>query len=366
MSFFDKIFKKNEEKQIVSYQDFWSWFLENEKKFHKVVKEGGSNNITLNFFDKISPKLNELKEGIWYLTGMLNDNTVDLILTSDGDVKLFYFIEELISVAPEIAGWKFRAHKPENDIENVGIEMGGLSFTGENIFFYSNDLKEYPDEIDITIIHNDFTEEKRNEITNGCHIFLDNYLGELNSVLLIDNIEFDSKERAGKELIPIEKLKSFLIWREKEFIERYEGVRRDTENDAYSGLEGTLENGNKMVAVVNTDLLSWDAKGSHPWVLRIEIKYDGENNNGFPDDKTYKYLNSIEVEFFSELKDIDGYLNIGRETANNLREIHFTCKDFRKPCKVADEIIKKHSGKLEMNYEIYKDKYWRSFERFQA
>ncbi len=364
MSFFDEIFKRKEEKKITSYQDFWNWFLDNEKKFHKIVKQGGSNNISLNFLDKISPKLNELKEDIWYLTGMLDDNTVDLILTSDGDVKLFYFIEELISAAPDIKGWKFGSHKPEHDIENVGIEMEKFSFTNENMFFYSNDLKEYPDEIDITLVHNDFTEDVRNEITNGCHIFLDNYLGELNSVLLIDNIEFDSKERAEKELIPIEKLKSFLIWREKEFVEKYEGIRRNTENDACSSLEETLENGNKMVAVVNTDLLEWDAKGSHPWVLRFEIKYDGGHNNGFPDDKTYELLNLIEEEINNELKDSDGYLNIGRETANNLREIHFACKNFREPCKVTDEIIKKYSGKLEMDYEIYKDKYWRSFERF--
>ena len=319
MSFLKKLFGKEAEKPIESYQDFWNWFLINEKKFHKVVKQGGNNNIVTNFFDKIAPKLDELKEGIWYLTGMLDDNTVDLILTSDGDIKNFYLIEELIAVAPKINGWKFRAHKPEHDIENVGIDMGNYSFNSENMFFYSNDLESYPDEIDITIIHNDFTEELRSEITNGCYIFLDNYLGELNSTLLIDNIEFDSKEKAEKELIPIEKLKSFLIWREKEFVEKYEGIRKNIENDSYSGLEATLKNGNKMVAIVNTDLLNWDSKGSHPWVLRFEIKYNGESNNGFPDNETYKFLDIIEDEINSKLKDNDGYLNIGRETANNLR-----------------------------------------------
>lgn len=359
------MFSKKKDKQIISYQDFWDWFLENEKKFHKIVKEGGGDNITLNFLDKISPRLNELKDGIWYLTGMLDENTVDLILTSDGDVKLFYFIEELILEAPEVIGWKFRAHKPEHNIENISIKMGENYFSSENIFFYSNEQKGYPDEIDITIVHADFTDDSKNEIINGCHIFLDNYLGELNSIFLIDNIEFKSKERAEKELIPIEKLKSFLIWREKEFVEKYKGVRRNTENDSYSSLEGTLKNGSKMIAVVNTDLLEWDIKCSHPWVLRIEIKYDGNHNNGFPDDKTYKFLNSLGEEINAVLKDSDGYLNIGRETANNLREIHFACKDFKTPCKVIDEIIRKYSEVIEIDYEIYKDKYWRSFERFQ-
>lgn len=366
MNLFKKLFSKEEEKPINSYQDFWEWFLIHEKKFFKTVKKGGSKNITNNFFEIISPKLNELKEEIWYLTGMSDDNTVELVLTSDGNIQLFYLIEELVKSAPILKGWKFSALKPEHNIENVGIQMGELSFSNENIFFYSNELENYPDEIDITVVHLDLNEENQEDIMNGCYLFIDNYLGELNSSLLIDNIEFVNKERAEKKLIPIEKLKSFIIWREKEFIEKYEGIRRNTENDTYSSLEASFKNGNKLIAVVNSDLMNWDAKGSHPWLLRFEIKYDGKENNGFPDEETYQFLNIIEENISSYLKDFDGYLNIGRETADNLREIHFACKDFREPCKVADKILSKYSKEIEIDYVIYKDKYWRSFERFQA
>ena len=40
-----------------------------------------------------------------------------------------------------------------------------------------------------------------------------------------------AKAKIKKELIPIEKLKDFLIWRQKEFIEKYEGTRRNTIDD---------------------------------------------------------------------------------------------------------------------------------------
>lgn len=364
MSFLKKLFKKEEDKPIESYQDFWDWFLINEKEFYKIVKKGDGNKITTRFFDKIAPKLNELKEGIWYLTGMLNDNTADLILTADGEIQNFYVIEELISCAPKLNNWKFRALKPEHEIENVGIDMTGFSFTSDNIFFYANDLKDYPDEIDITLIHDDYNEENKTDIINGCYLFLDNYLGELKSITIIDNIEFKNKSEAEKELISIEKLKSFIVWREKEFVEKYEGTRKNTENDSYSSMEATLKSGNKMVAVLNTDLLNWDAKASHPWILIFEMKFNGEGNNGFPDNETYNFLESIEKEINLELKDFEGYLNIGRETAENVREIYFACKEFRKPCKVADKILSKYSKNLEINYNIYKDKYWNSFERF--
>jgi hypothetical protein len=66
-----------------------------------------------------------------------------------------------------------------------------------------------------------------------------------------------------------------------------------------------------------------------------------------------------------DLKDFEGYLNIGRQTADNSREIYFACKDFRKPSKVLYELTKKYSGQLDLTYDIYKDKYWRSYERFR-
>jgi len=362
MSFLKKLFKKKQKEVVINtYEDFWNWFLLHEKDFFKVIHS--RENIETLFFDKIGPKLGALKKGIFYLTGMLNDKTVDLILTADGNIANFYVIEELVKASPKLPNWKFRAHKPSSGIENTAISMAGYDFSSKNMYFYANDLEEYPDEVDITIIHDEYNEENKKDIINGSFIFLDNFLGEIKSITLIDNVKFKAKSEAEKELVPLEKLESFITWREKEFIEKYEGIRRDTEKDAYSGLEATLQNGNPLVAVINTDLLSWEAKASHPWILKIEIKYQG-NNKGMPNSDDYKLLNDIEDEINLQLKDFEGYLNIGRETANNSRDIHYACKDYLKPPKVADEIIKKYANNFDISFDIYKDKYWQSFERF--
>ena len=84
-----------------------------------------------------------------------------------------------------------------------------------------------------------------------------------------------------------------------------------------------------------------------------------------PDNVTYKMLDEIENKIMTELKDFDGYLNIGRETANSVRGIFFACKDFRKPSKVLHNIIGNYNSKFEISYDIYKDKYWQSFNRFR-
>ncbi len=362
MSFFKNVFSKKGE-QINSNSDFWTWFKKNEKDFFKVVKN--QKNIENGFFDKISPKLDELKEGFYYLTGMLDDKTVELILTADGSTKNIVFVEELVESAPTIDGWKFTALKPALDIADVNISMAGYEFSSKNLNFYPNEIEEFPDEIDIKIIHDDLTDENRSQIVNGTYIFLDNYLGELEFINNIDNINIIGRSEAEKELIPIAKLKDYLNWRQKEFIEKYEGVRYDTENDEFTILEAELENGNNLIAVLNTDLLNWDRKASHPWISVLTVKYDGKKNNGMPNENDFKLLNILEEELMQNLQDKDGYLYVGRQTADGERNIYFACKDFRKPSKDFYKVQQNQSKNFEIDYDIFKDKYWQSFDRFK-
>jgi hypothetical protein len=294
---------------------------------------------------------------------MYNENTVELVLTADGNVKNIVFVEELVNSAPQINGWKFTSLKPALEIKDVSIHMEGYKFDEDNLSFYSNNNPEFPDEINITIIHNDLNENNKKIISRGTYIFLDNFVGELDFATKIDEINVIGKKDAIKEPIPISKLKDFLAWREKEFIEKYEGVLQNTDTANFVILEAELQSGNKLIATINTDILNWDKKASHPWILNINIKYNGQGNNGMPDEDTYQNLNKIEEKILSKLKDFDGYLNIGRQTADGEREIYFACRDFRKPSKVIYELMCNEPG-LDISYDIYKDKYWRSFDRF--
>ena len=84
---------------------------------------------------------------------MLTPQTAELILTPDGIIPNIVFVEELIAAAPEIAGWKFTALKPESDIHQVGINMHGYEFNQQTLSFYFNQQAEYPDEIDLVVVH---------------------------------------------------------------------------------------------------------------------------------------------------------------------------------------------------------------------
>ncbi|GAA0894453.1 hypothetical protein GCM10009122_41340 [Fulvivirga kasyanovii] len=355
------LFRKKE-KPTISYQDFWYWFEINEERFYNVLQQG--KNIEKGFFKELSSKLGELKDGYYFLAGMYNDHTAELILTADGDVSNIIFVEELVDTAPEISRWKFTALKPAMDIKDVNIEMADIKFNTGNINFYANESPDYPDEINITIVHDDFREDNRDIIANGVYIFLDNYLGELNFVTSIDKLDFATQQNIKGELVPVDKLKDYLNWRQKEFIEKYEGTRYNTEKDSYSAMEGRRENGNPVLAIINADLLRWENKASHRWILNIVMSFKAENN-GMPDADTYDLLNEIEEEVMGELKDFDGYLNLGRQTAEGQRDIFFACKDFRKPSKVLPQIQTKYGNELGIDFTIFKDKYWQVMEGYR-
>lgn len=360
MSFF-KSWLSKKGGPIKNYDEFWAWFRENERDFSNAVKNRGD--VEQVFFRKLSPKLEELKTGFFYLTGLKGDK-VELIFTADGVVKNVVFVEELVAAAPAIDGWLFTALKQPENIANMTIEMAGYKFSEDNLGFYANDIPGCPDEIDITIVYERYNEQDETLITNGIYIFLDSYLGELDAVTGIDNLSVMSKAQDAKEPIPIGKLKDYINWRQKEFIEKYEGVRHNTQQDKHSILEAELTDGNPLVAVVNTKLLAWENKASHPWILRVEITYGGSGANGMPDKDTLQQLQNIEDEIAAELKDFEGFLFVARQTANNSREVFYACKDFRKPSKVIHQLEK--SMQLEVKYDIYKDKYWRTFDHFNV
>ncbi len=361
MNFLKNLFSKKEN-PVNTYEDFWNWFGNNSNEFYNLVKS--HYNIQHGFFDKLTPKLAQLKDGYSFLTGMYNDTTAELVITADGDPQNIVFVEELVAAAPQINGWKFVALKPALDIKNVSIDMGDFSFNENNLHFYDSGSADYPDEIEITIVHDDYSEENKIRIISGVYIFLDNYLGELEFVNNIDNLTITGKQNAVAELIPIAKLKEFLVWRQKEFVEKYEGVRYKTDEDSYSMLEAELPSGNPLLAVINNELLNWDCKASHPWIGICTMKYDGSNNNGLPNEQVYNLMNSIEEEILQDLKDYEGFLNIGRQTAEGERNVFFACKDFRKPSKVFFQIQQKYANRIEIEYAIFKDKYWRYFDRF--
>lgn len=340
---------------------FWSWFLEHEGVFHAIVKS--RKKVDEIFLEKLMPKLQAVNPHFYCLTGMHDEDTVELIVTAEGNIASFVFVEQLMASAPVLRGWKWTALKPPGGMDAFSVEMQGFKFDANNLYFFSNEHADYPDEIDITLVHPDLTEDNRATITNGAFIYLDNALGELNVATLLDRVQVSGMDGA-QELIPIKKLNDFLLWREKEFVEKYKEVHRSTDKDTFTGLEGEDAQGLPMVAIINKDLLEWDAKASHPWMLVVEIAFR-DNNNGMPYRETQELMSEFEEALLALLPEGEGYLNLGRQTYNGIRSIYVACQEFRHVSKRTAALIAERKSRLVFDYHIYKDKYWMTTERFR-
>jgi hypothetical protein len=362
MNFLKKLLGK--EDKPLDNSGFWDWFQKEQRQFHSVVKTKDTNNIDKGFLEKIMPKLQTLNKQFYCLTGMFDADIAELVITAEGDIKTFVFAEELVAAAPDIPGWRLTALKPPVGIKDMRISMAGFDFDNNKLSFFCNEEEKYPDVIDLTIVHSDFTDKDQKTITNGTFIYLDNALGELNLATLIDHIQVTGPSGDHPELIPIGKLTDFLNWKEKEFIEKYHGLRIDTADDAYTALEATDDNGIGLVALVNKSLLEWDAKASHPWLLLIEIEY-GPGNNGMPDKATYELITQLEDDLAAQLPDAEGFLNLGRETYNGKRKVFLACKDFRRSSIALSKLSASYQDRLKITYDIYKDKYWQTMDQYQ-
>lgn len=355
---------KIELSQSDAYAKFWQWFQKHQKGFHRIIVEMNRDTIEGELFDKLSSELESVHHGIFFLAGMFDAETAELIFSPNGIVSNIVYIEELIASAPQIEGWRFTALKPGSNRTKFNIEMHSYEFGTETLSFYFNDNDQFPDSTDLMITHDQYNEEQKSEFLQAIYIFLDNYLGEYNTVAKIDSVTAIAKQDAEKELIPIERLKNILILKNSEISRLDKVIYTHSDDDQYVSLEGRSQEGLPLVAILNRTLLDWDQKASHPWMVIIEIPYDGKNTNGMPSSDDYDLLDTIEQDMLDELKDMDGYLNIGRETGDSLRTMFFVCKDFRKPSKVTDQIVNKYKHHFEIEVSIFKDKYWRSLSKF--
>lgn len=347
----------------ISVEEFWNWFAAHAKDFRDILR--AQRLVEKKFFRKLAQKMDEAGHAFSFMAGMCDAETAELIITADGDLTKIPLVEDFIAEAPAVEGWKFTALKQGMNSKDILMEMEGYRFNAENISFYEKADVLYPDEVAIAVVHNDLSEYNAQVVMAGTCIFLENYLGELAFRTQVDDMEIMRPQDAVKELIPISKLAGFLSWRQKELAGQYDVVIENTENDEHVMVEAESEAGAKLIAVVNNRLLSWDQKPSHPWIFVVAIEYSNPQKNGLPPKEAYQLLSDIQQQFMNELKDSDGYLNIGRQSAEGNREIYFACKEFRKPVRIAQKICKQYEGKQKINFLIYKDKYWRSFERFR-
>jgi hypothetical protein len=343
-------------------QAFWNWFIENEKRFKAVFQDTGKAH---DFLNELVEQMKPFNSWLKALAGRYDDQRFELIITADGDIALFSKVDELVAAAPLVRGWVITAHKPPIGADSIQVHMHGYEF-GENVLtFYAVNTEEYPDEISIVLVHPGYKEEHHDKFLTAGTIYLQNTLGELNLATLVDEVRVEGLPAADKniELIPVTKLKDYLSWREKEFVEKYASLNASRPEENYRVIEATGNEGKPVLAVIDAGFKNWEYRSAYPWLTQIDIDFKG-NESGLPDDKQLKDLQQIEDELAERLEGAKLAFLIGHETHDGLRAIYFYTDKYYPVSKIVHDYLQSTAYKYDIVFHIRKDKYWKNMAFF--
>ena len=196
MGLFSCSFQKTDEEK------FWNWFCKNSQ----MIYDFESNQEVI--FDKIQEQLYKINSNLTFEISSVKNGKRDFVISADGILEAFPFVEKLYTARPELKEWNFIKFRPRRKIDN-SIKIGNKELHPADIKFMF--IKDDSDgKIGIVIFMNGYNENEIEVYDQIGFLFLDEALGEYDTETYIGNIilqGFDSDyfdKSAGIELLPNE------------------------------------------------------------------------------------------------------------------------------------------------------------------
>lgn len=356
MNFLQHIFGKAHTDSASSIKNFWQWFTKHEATFRKA--RASEQHTESRLLNPVLRKLKKVHSEITLLCGWHDAHTAELIFTADGVLKNIPFAEALAAAAPHIPGWKFTALKPAAGTEDFSLQMNTYTFDETNLRFCYFPDASLPLATEIIILYQHYNEADKEEIQSGVYIFLDNLLGELNIATATDNIRVLADTGYENGAQPLNLLKPLLEAQNTALMAFRNEVWENRGKEQYLTLQGIFDNGLPYTSILNHSAAKYSSKPAYPWILCIQMPYQGAANKGMPQQETLRNMQHIEDAIIAELQPTTDYIHLGSETGANLRVVYFAAKDFRKASHILYKTLHAQRSRAELNYQIYRDPYW--------
>ncbi len=192
---------------------FWKWFTENNEQYlHINDLEDSEEKDELQ--REMITKLNEYCNGLFFEIGGHPEGGATLIITAEGDVKLFQDVKRLVRKAPKLDNWKVIAFKQPMGTD-FKINYEGLEIDPDTIWFLPLKNPEKPHEIGLRIGFPGFIPEKEKLYISAIFIVLDTILGERSNAENIGYIEvgFIPEQPGENGYIELVKLPEFILFK---------------------------------------------------------------------------------------------------------------------------------------------------------
>ena len=181
-------------KTQVLINNFWHWFLSNEKYLRDFQKNPGE------YITPVHEKLGKIQKGIAVEFEPPKDNKIVVTISADGDRSLFPIVQKIIAKAPKIKGWEFiafRQRTPQNKLKGIVLKVQGYEFSLDEMKFSPVIVG---DSLDIIVYTTNVNDANFNQVAYGGLLLIDNILGEYNCVTKVRNFDFQNLPTMQAEL----------------------------------------------------------------------------------------------------------------------------------------------------------------------
>lgn len=168
-------------------EKFWGWFADYGQKF--VSLDGVSDQRIYSLLDPLAKHLEKYCNGLVFEIGYDRaSETYELVISADGNKKLFPQVERLAGDAPVLKNWKITTFRQPKSNQGP-IQYQGYAFDPAKIFFYP--LKDGLDstKVNIEVVYPDYEEANRNLFLGGTFLLLDALIGEKSTELDIAHLD---------------------------------------------------------------------------------------------------------------------------------------------------------------------------------
>jgi hypothetical protein len=159
---------------------FWHWFAENKDWFNN-MEEDKEQKLQI-----LLGELKNIKEGFAVEISSESDGYREIVISADGDLELFPFVEEIIEKAPEIEGWKTIGFRQRQGCDFT-ITAGKLILDPSEMFF---EPVVENHELNMIIYVKGIRDHDQLIVAYYCLLVMDVILGEFDCVTKVGHYDF--------------------------------------------------------------------------------------------------------------------------------------------------------------------------------
>lgn len=172
--------------KIKKAESFWMWFMCHEQVYLHL--DSVSETEKEAWLDELLDQLHKYSKDLGYVLNLMNGIHAELIITAEGNFRLFEDVIFLINIAPVMEDWDFINFVYPNDVTGAFVYEDVILFP-DDIHFTARKNSKRLDLLDLQLYIKDYKSLSQSpNFKDAVNLFLLNLLGEIDFATAIGKL----------------------------------------------------------------------------------------------------------------------------------------------------------------------------------